>query len=93
MKKKPNVTFADIAGNEYVKQQIQQGLRLPLLYPNLFNSTNQPSPWRKWLLYGPPGVGKTMVSQAIQNEFHDLYTIFAVSLADITSKFIGESEK
>lgn len=66
---------------------------MPLLYPSLFNSSGQPTPWRKLLLYGPPGVGKTMLAQAISNEFHSLFTIFQVSLADITSKFVGESEK
>lgn len=43
------------------------------------------------MLYGPPGVGKTMIAQAICNEIKS--TCFWVSLSDITSKFIGESEK
>ncbi|KAL4482538.1 hypothetical protein ABPG72_005781 [Tetrahymena utriculariae] len=93
VKKIPNVTFNDIAGNEYAKKQIQQSFKLPLLYPNLFSQQGQPSPWRKILLYGPPGVGKTMLAQAICNEFYSLFTIFQVSLVDITSKFVGESEK
>jgi vacuolar protein-sorting-associated protein 4 len=48
-------------------------------------------PWQSVLLYGPPGVGKTMLTQAVAR--HCDATCFWVSLTDITSKFIGESEK
>jgi vacuolar protein-sorting-associated protein 4 len=87
--KKPPVTFNDIAGNNYAKKIIHEAFVLPNLVPGFF--TGKPKPWNKILLYGPPGVGKTMLAQAVCNEVNA--TAFWVSLADVTSKFIGESEK
>jgi len=89
---KPDITFDDIAGNEYVKDLIRETVLLPALVPSLFSkSRGRPRSWNKILLYGPPGVGKTMIAQAICNEIDS--TCFWVSYSDITSKFIGESEK
>ena len=43
------------------------------------------------LMYGPPGTGKTMAAQVIANELQmDLYR---VDLSQVTSKYIGETEK
>eukprot|EP00357_Protocruzia_adherens_P006434 CAMPEP_0114988938 /NCGR_PEP_ID=MMETSP0216-20121206/9901_1 /TAXON_ID=223996 /ORGANISM="Protocruzia adherens, Strain Boccale" /LENGTH=489 /DNA_ID=CAMNT_0002351823 /DNA_START=213 /DNA_END=1682 /DNA_ORIENTATION=+ len=83
------VTFDQVAGNEYIKETIRESLIMPSKFPHLFNG--KPKPWHKILLYGPPGVGKTMLLQAIANEVDA--TCFWVSVADVTSKYIGESER
>jgi len=87
--KKASVTFKDIAGNTYAKKIIQEAFVLPNLFPSYF--TGKPKAWNKILLYGPPGVGKTMMCQAVANEMNAV--VLWVSLADITSKYTGESEK
>jgi vacuolar protein-sorting-associated protein 4 len=86
---KPAVSFSDVAGNNYAKKIIREAFILPTLIPDFFRGKIKP--WNKILLYGPPGVGKTMMAQAVSNEINA--TVFWVSLADVTSKFIGESEK
>ena len=62
MSKKPPIYFKDIAGNLYAKKCIYESFILPSIVPNLFNGNGQPSPWNKILIYGPPGVGKTMIA-------------------------------
>ena len=88
----PAVGFEDIAGNQYVKDLIKERVLLPLLAPTMFEKgRGKPRVWSRILLYGPPGVAKTMLAQAICREVSG--TCFWVSLSDVTSKFIGESEK
>ena len=43
------------------------------------------------LMYGPPGTGKTMAAQVIANELG--MELYRVDLSQITSKYVGETEK
>eukprot|EP00743_Colponemidia_sp_Colp-15_P005785 GILK01006217.1.p1 GENE.GILK01006217.1~~GILK01006217.1.p1 ORF type:complete len:633 (-),score=81.45 GILK01006217.1:683-2581(-) len=89
MTQKPNVTFADVAGNSYAKQILRESVIFPTELPSLY--TDYLKPWRAVLLFGPPGVGKTLLAQALCKEVQA--TCFWVSPSDITSAQPGESEK
>jgi len=43
------------------------------------------------LLYGPPGTGKSRLAMALSSEIKS--TFYAVSAADLVSRWVGESEK
>src|SRR4051812_18909189 len=83
------VKFTDIVGLEQAKQLVQESIVFPMRYPNIF--TGILSPWKGILLYGPPGVGKTLMAKAIATECRT--TFFNISASSIVSKYRGDSEK
>lgn len=90
VKEKPNLTFADVAGLDDVKEDI----RLKMIYP-----FQRPDLAEKFgirggggvLMYGPPGTGKTMLAKATAGEIDA--TFFRISPADVLSKWVGEAEQ
>lgn len=57
------ITLDDIGGYDKVKQELRELLELQLKYAKLMEQMKVP-PIRGLLLYGPPGVGKTMMAKA-----------------------------
>lgn len=87
---RPAVTLADVAGLAEVKQHLDATFLAPLRNPELASAFGQ-TPGGSLLMYGPPGCGKTFIARAIAG---DLGASFIhVTLADLLSKWIGDSEK
>lgn len=87
---RPAVTLADVAGLAEVKRHLDTAFLTPLRNPELAAAFGQ-KPGGSLLMYGPPGCGKTFIARAIAG---DLGASFIhVTLADLLSKWIGESEK
>jgi transitional endoplasmic reticulum ATPase len=87
---RPSVTLNDVAGLAEVKQHLDSTFLAPLRNPELAAAFGQ-RPGGSLLMYGPPGCGKTFIAKAIAG---DLGAAFIhVTLADLLSKWIGDSEK
>ena len=86
---KPGVTYEQIGGLDDVIERLRDVVELPYKEPELFERAQLTAP-RGVLLYGPPGCGKTLLAKAIATE--NEMTFFNVSVADILSKWVGESE-
>ncbi|WP_410601036.1 ATP-binding protein [Amycolatopsis sp. lyj-90] len=87
---RPAVTLSDVAGLADVKRHLDTTFLAPLRNPELAAAFGQ-KPGGSLLMYGPPGCGKTFIARAIAG---DLGASFLhVTLADLLSRWIGESEK
>ena len=87
---KPNLRFADIAGLEPVKENIQEAIVYPFKYPEEYKYFGV-KPGGGILLYGPPGCGKTMLAAAAAAECDASF--ISLKISDIKDKYVGESEK
>ncbi|MCM1130586.1 MAG: AAA family ATPase [Anaeroplasma bactoclasticum] len=87
---KSNITFADIAGLEIVKEAFRDKVILPFEHPEIFEKFGKKA-GGGILLYGLPGTGKTMFAEACSNEIDAKF--FSIKCSDIKSKWYGESEQ
>ncbi|MET1129076.1 MAG: AAA family ATPase, partial [Thermoproteota archaeon] len=86
----PKVTWEDIGDLEEAKEKIREIVELPMKHPELFKHLGIEPP-KGILLYGPPGVGKTLLAKALANEIGAYF--IAINGPEIMSKYYGESEQ
>ena len=84
------VTYNDIGGMKDIIMKVRELVELPLKYPEIFRRLGIDPP-KGILLYGPPGVGKTLLAKALANEVGAYF--IAINGPEIMSKFYGESEQ
>ena len=86
----PNVKWTDIGGLNDVKSELREAVELPLLKPDVFKKLGI-RPSKGFMLYGPPGVGKTLLAKAVATE--SKANFISVKGPEVLSKWVGESEK
>jgi cell division protease FtsH len=82
---KPTVTFADVAGVDEPKEELQEVVEF-LKYPEKFVALGARIP-RGVLLVGPPGTGKTLLSRAVAGEAG--VPFFSISGSEFVEMFVG----
>lgn len=83
--KKKRITFADVAGYEEVKEELQEVVEF-LKQPRKFISMGARIP-KGVLLFGPPGTGKTYMARAVAGEAG--VPFFSISGSDFVEMFVG----
>ncbi|PSR01994.1 MAG: AAA family ATPase [Bacteroidetes bacterium QS_8_68_28] len=86
----PDVRWNDIGGLDRAKQDLREGIELPLKNPEAFRRMGI-RPARGFLLYGPPGTGKTLMAKAVAREAEANF--ISTKSSDLLSKWYGESEQ
>jgi len=86
----PEVHWSDIGGLESAKQELREVVEWPLKYPDVFQKMGVEPP-KGVLLFGPPGVGKTLLAKAVATESGANF--IAIRGPEVLSKWVGESEK
>ncbi len=82
---KDKVTFADIAGYDESKQDLQEVVEF-LKFPKKFEDVGAKIP-KGVLLVGPPGTGKTMIARAVAGEAE--VPFFSISGSEFVEMFVG----
>ena len=81
----PKVTFADVAGADEAKQELQEIIEF-LRDPQKFTKLGGKLP-KGALLVGPPGTGKTLLAKAVAGEAGRPF--FSMSGSDFVEMFVG----
>lgn len=82
---KPDVTFADVAGADEAKEEVQEVVEF-LKSPDRFSTLGGRIP-RGVLLVGPPGTGKTLLAKAIAGEAK--VPFYSISGSEFVEMFVG----
>jgi proteasome-associated ATPase len=98
----PELPWEKVGGQEQALQAIKDAIELPLLHVDLFKKFQHSTP-KGFLLYGPPGCGKTLIGKATAYnltkqlcektgaEMHEYF--MHVKGPEILNMWVGESER
>jgi proteasome-associated ATPase len=98
----PDVSWEQIGGQDEAITAIQDAIEMPLLHPELFERFQFTTP-KGFLLYGPPGCGKTLIGKATAHNLvekikertgEDIQGQFLhIKGPEILNMWLGESER
>lgn len=86
----PTTKLSSLGGLQAITTQLMELVGLPILHPEIYQTTGVEPP-RGVLLYGPPGCGKTTIANALAGELE--VPFINISAPSVVSGMSGESEK
>ena len=84
----PDLDFSDVGGMTELKETLKDQVIDPLKRPELYEEYNL-GVVNGVLLHGPPGTGKTYITEALAGELE--YNYIEAQASDITSSLVGEA--
>ena len=98
----PELPWEKVGGQQEALQAIKDAIELPLLHADLFAKFNHSTP-KGFLLYGPPGCGKTLIGKATaynltaklkEKSGQEMKEYFMhIKGPEILNMWVGESER
>jgi proteasome-associated ATPase len=98
----PELPWSKVGGQDEALEAIKDAIELPLIHPELFEKFHHATP-KGFLLYGPPGCGKTLIGKATAYNLtkqlrdrsgEDMREYFMhVKGPEILNMWVGESER
>ncbi|RDY01837.1 Cell division control protein 48-like C, partial [Mucuna pruriens] len=85
----PNVKWEDVGGLDHLRQEFERYIVKRIKCPEVYERVR----WRLetgFLLYGPPGCGKTLIAKAVATEAGASF--IHIKGPELLNKYVGESE-
>ena len=86
----PNISWDDVGGLDSIKQELREAVEWPLKHRESFERMGISAP-KGILLYGPPGVGKTLLAKAVAKESEANF--INIKGPSLLSMWVGKSEE
>lgn len=86
----PDVSWKDVGALESVRLELELNIVQPIRNPELYQRIGLENP-AGFLLWGPPGCGKTLLAKAIANESG--CNFISIKGPELLNKYVGESER
>ncbi|CAI8592197.1 unnamed protein product [Vicia faba] len=85
----PNVKWEDVGGLDLLRHEFDRYIVKRIKYPELYEGIGM-NLESGFLLYGPPGCGKTLIAKAVANEAGANF--IHIKGPELLNKYVGESE-
>ncbi|KAL6529044.1 Cell division control protein 48 C [Orobanche hederae] len=85
----PNVKWDDVGGLHLLREEFDHNIVRPIKFPKIYEEFGLDMD-TGFLLYGPPGCGKTLIAKAVANEAGANF--IHIKGPQLLNKYVGESE-